>query len=587
AQVLRGERLSESRVLELAIDAAGALGQAHRAGLVHRDVKPDNLMIGDDGRVRLIDFGLAGRSGVRAENVAVGTFTYSAPEQTGVLHRPVDARADLYALGVVLYECLAGEPPFAAADAGELIWLHLSATPAELNTVRPDVSPPLAAMVATLLAKDPDDRYQSADALRVSLERIRDGGDPALPPRPVDVPDDAFLFPLVGREAELAGLRARWARARAGAGGAALVHGDTGCGKSRLVQELTADVAASGHPVLYGKCDPDQVTPLAVLRGVLEQYVEAVTRRAEPARAVAMAQLRTAAGETASVLGALSPKLTDLLAAPRLPDGDHERQVVEAVAALLVGLADEAGGAVLHLDDVQWCDDGSRVVLRRLAVLLPESRLLVVATGGDDGAAAAAVESFGTDLGPAVDVRLGLGPLTEGAIAALVAGQLGPSAAPPALVARLASRSGGNPMAVLEYTRAVIDAGLLRPSWGTWLLDEPGLADLALPDDVLDLVLRRIDTVGAAAREVLTVAATVGGRFTADLVAAVTAGEPQAVHAALTEVAGHRLIEATSGGRYLFPHDGIREALLADVDPDRLRRLHRRVAEELECLGDA
>jgi serine/threonine protein kinase len=176
--LLRDESATDIRdgrwVARMGLEVAGALAVAHRAGLVHRDVKPDNIMVRTDGRAQLIDFGLATRSGA-AIDAAVGTFRYSAPEQTGMLHRAVDGRADLYGLGVVLFECLAGHAPFHAEDVGELIRLHLSAPVPDLLVVRPDVAPSIAALVAKLMAKDPDDRYQSASGLAADLGRVAAG----------------------------------------------------------------------------------------------------------------------------------------------------------------------------------------------------------------------------------------------------------------------------------------------------------------------------------------------------------------------------------------------------------------------------
>lgn len=121
SRLLREERMDSARVAAIGAQVAAALGVAHAAGLVHRDVKPDNILVEPDGRVRLIDFGLAAEVNADTDDEAVGTFLYSAPEQTGVLRRPVDGRADLYALGVVLYECLTGETPFTARARSALV----------------------------------------------------------------------------------------------------------------------------------------------------------------------------------------------------------------------------------------------------------------------------------------------------------------------------------------------------------------------------------------------------------------------------------------------------------------------------------
>jgi serine/threonine protein kinase len=165
-QLLGRGPLPPERVVALALDLVEPLTAVHDGGLVHRDLKPENIMIRPDGRARLIDFGLAAREAPAAggtddrADVAVGTLIYAPPEQTGMLRRPVDGRSDLYSLGVVLFECLTGAPPFTSPDVGELLRMH-SVTPApDLAELVPGIPPALAAAVAALLAKDPDDRYQ-------------------------------------------------------------------------------------------------------------------------------------------------------------------------------------------------------------------------------------------------------------------------------------------------------------------------------------------------------------------------------------------------------------------------------------------
>ncbi|MEV6489864.1 serine/threonine-protein kinase, partial [Actinoplanes sp. NPDC051633] len=171
AQTLRQGPLDETRAIRLAIDLVGPLTAAHRAGLVHRDVKPDNVIMDPVGAARLIDFGLAARGGEPDDRVA-GTLLYSPPEQTGMLKRPVDGRSDLYALGVLLYECVTGRLPYESDDAGELIRRHATAPVPDARALAPNLSPTLAEIIATLMAKDPDDRYQSGDSLLADLRRL-------------------------------------------------------------------------------------------------------------------------------------------------------------------------------------------------------------------------------------------------------------------------------------------------------------------------------------------------------------------------------------------------------------------------------
>jgi serine/threonine protein kinase len=176
-RVLTGGQIDEARAVAIGVDVAGALAAAHRAGVVHRDLKPKNVMIQPDGRAKVIDFGLAQWVADERDDSVAGTFTYMAPEQTGMLRRIVDGRTDLYSLGATLFQCVTGRPPFVSPDVGELMRLHAVVRPPDVREVRPDISPVFAAILAKLLAKDPDDRYQSGDGLVADLERLSaDGG---------------------------------------------------------------------------------------------------------------------------------------------------------------------------------------------------------------------------------------------------------------------------------------------------------------------------------------------------------------------------------------------------------------------------
>ncbi|BCJ56086.1 hypothetical protein Asp14428_75610 [Actinoplanes sp. NBRC 14428] len=585
-EILARGPLPADRAAGLGAELADALTSAHSAGLVHRDLKPDNIMVTTAGYARLLDFGLATRAGDQDEDAAVGTFLYAAPEQTGALRRMVDARADLYALGVVLFECVTGVPPFTAPDVAELVRMHLAVPAPDLASVAPGTPPALARVVARLLAKDPDDRYQSAQGLSADLERIRAGEHE---PFPLDTAGAAREMPgsrsLIGRAAEAAQLAARWRRAAAGYGGMALVSGPAGGGRGRLVRELAATVRAGHGVTLHGKAVAEGSVPLAALRDMIEGYARRARSRGGPEGEAARRRLRELVAPTAALLRAVSPTLATMVDAADLPGGDYETQLAEAVTAFLTGLARTENGLLLHLDDVQWCDPGSRQVLRRLAAVASDVPLLLVATARDDEDCRAAVAAFEADMGGALDVRISLAPLDEAAIAALLTAELGASAPPAALLARLAGRGGGNPLAALEYLHAVIDAGLLRPSWGGWVLEESGLAAIPLAAEVMDLVLRRIDSVGPRAREVLTVAAAVGVRFPLPLVAAAAGLDVEDARGLLAEAVSRHLIEMAPGGGYLFVHDRVREALLGGLDEAARRDTHQRIAEQWGRLG--
>ncbi len=559
ADVTAAGPLTEPQLLRLAAEVAGALGAAHRAGLVHRDIKPANILIDVDGGANVIDFGLAAAGRVGADDpaeVVAGTFDYSAPEQTGMLARPVDGRADLYALGVVLYECATGRLPFRSDDAGELIRMHATVPAPDPRVLRPDLSPQMAAVIGRLLAKDPDDRYADADRLAATL------GAPTGPP----------ADGLVGRDRELAELTERWRRALGGAGGFVLLEGAAGTGRRALAGALADTVAAGGALVLTGRCADDEPTPLAAVRAAVDRYAQAVA--AEPDSGATADLLREAAGAGAPLLAPLSPALAGLLDVPAPETEVGHGQFINAVAAFLAGLGKAAGGLLLQVDDVHWLDRAGLQLLRRLAGEMAGAPLLVVATAGETG-----TDEFREACGARLDLIQRLGPMTDADAAQLVIGYLAGAEATPELIAEVTARGCGNPFTILEYLRALVDAGALHPRWGAWVLDTDLLHAIHLPEDVLDLVLARVDAMGDAERRLLTTAAVIGSRFSLDLLADVTGHNPAAELAA----AADRGLVGPAAGRFRFTHERIREALLRPVGADELRTAHQRIAEALHA----
>ncbi|HEX2806084.1 MAG TPA: serine/threonine-protein kinase, partial [Kineosporiaceae bacterium] len=274
-EVLAESPLNPDAAICLAADVTGVLVAVHRRGLVHRDIKPHNIIIDPQGVSHLIDFGLAAREQPEQAERAVGTLAYAAPEQAGTLRRTVDGRSDLYSLGVVIFEALAGRLPFRSDDVGELLRMHAVTPAPDLTTLVPGVPAELARCVARLLAKDPDDRYPSASALLSDLLALAPELEKGLPAsvtaiRPAADPPGDVDEPLSGRDAELAELFSRWASALRGNGGAALITGPAGGGKKRLARELAgalqAGNAGTGPSVLHAGCARDDQAPMTALR---------------------------------------------------------------------------------------------------------------------------------------------------------------------------------------------------------------------------------------------------------------------------------------------------------------------------------
>jgi diguanylate cyclase (GGDEF)-like protein len=573
--VLAGGMAPVEQIVELGAQVGEILAAVHQVGLVHRDVKPHNIMIEPDGRVRLIDFGTAAWAGGEKVDVVAGTLLYCAPEQSGMIKRPVDARSDLYSLGVVLFEALAGHPPFVSDDVAELLRMHVVTAPARLDEQRPEVSGALADVVAKLLAKDPDDRYQTSASLVADLRAL------ALDPSAARTPpaaDEAGLAPLIGRDAERTRLAERWQRARDGYGGVAVVSGGPGVGKTRLMRELANLVRRHGLPVLWADCDGD-AGPLSTIRAAVEHHLAGLHRLPPQPRDIAIRQVREAAGPAAVLLGRLSPVLAEILTddEPEHPSTDNPDVLTSAAATFLAELARVSGGALLCLDGATAADEATQAVLRQLAAGLADAPLLVVLTTPDAAAERPIIEQ--------ADCVLTLRPFGAEAVTALVVAVARGLAGDPELTESLVARCGTTPFEVQEYVRAVVDAGLLMPHWGTVQLDLPGLDALVLPEDMFELILRRVDGLDPRCRDLLTVGAAIGLRFDRELVARAGDLDDPDDAAELLDQAAARMVLEYRDGELRFVHDGIRQALLGALDGPARRRLHQRIADVLDEGG--
>jgi diguanylate cyclase (GGDEF)-like protein len=565
-----GGTLTEEWVVAMAARLARGLAAAHRLGLVHRDIKPGNIMVGRDQPATLIDFGLA-QVGVEQGDTdeAVGTFLYSSPEQSGMLKRPIDGRSDLYSLGVVLFECLAGRLPFEADDVGELLRLHLAAPVPDLAELRPGIDPVLHAVVSRLLAKDPDDRYPDAAALLADL-RGCPGGAAA---------DQAAVtsWPLRGRAEEAERLSRRWERARAGQGGVAVIRGAAGAGRTRLAQELAAEATAEQIPVFWATCRPDEASPLAAAREAVTSWQAGVRRLSPELRAAVDEQVAEASAIAGpGLLTRLFGDLIPAVSGEPAPGGDEH--VLGAGVVFLGELATRAGGLLLAVDDAQHLDSGTRQLIEKLAAELTGLPVLILLTapdGADDPAAG--LESAGT-------LEVTCAPLPAPAVADVIASRLPGAEVGVELVRHVTARTDGTPLAVVSYLLRLLDAGLLSPIWGGWRLDIPGADALPPAADVRDLIAARLTGLPAETLDCLTVAAAAGIRFRPELLFQVS--ETDRVLGALSAASDRHVLESRPGGWYAFVHPQLRDVLLDRIDETELRRLHAGLAAALDRLPE-
>ena len=585
-QLIAAGPLPLARTLRIAIDVATALEVAHAAGVCHRDVKPANIVVDDAGSAVLIDFGFA-RSSWLDESIRddlVGTVRYLAPEAAGLLAATADERSDLYALGVVLYECLAGRPPYPGPTVGDLLRQHLSAPTPPLREAGVDVPTAVEAVLHRLLRKEPAERYQSAAAvvgdLADLLTAIEDGNpNPRLVIGRQDqrrtLTDPAF----VGREAELDALAALVGDIARGGGGLLLLEADSGGGKSRLLTEVGQQAAGSGVTILHGQgvAQAGQ-RPFTLLHGVVEDLVAALASD-DAERARLATELEGSRGAIVRALPALSP----LLGADDATDGPEqfgEQRSLAALQQLLTTVATPERPLLIVLDDCQWADT---LTVRLLAALVatgrPQHLGVVAAFRSEEVAADHPLRA----IPEAQSLRLG--PLPRRAVEMLAESMAGPL--PEEARATVVRLAGGSPFMAAAVLRGLVEAGALLATPTGWAVEPDALKDVQAARRSVPFLVRRLELLPQEALDLLSVGAVLGKEF--DVETAVRlAGTPPQAPAIIEDARRRRLLwvdERT--GRCSFFHDKIREALLDRLDADVRMRLHRTAADGFAADPDA
>jgi len=605
------------------------LAYVHGRGVIHRDLSPANIfLVGVDQPV-VFDFGLAAqfrtdsaRDVLEVGGQLRGTAHYMSPEQArGEI---VDARADLYAIGCMLYEALTGRPPFLGESPLAVVMQHLEIPPDPPSTIAPALPAVFDGLVLHLLAKAPRDRIGYAGDVANALEQL--GATPGLTYDVTLAPRPYTYRPGLAGRTDLVAAHDDFLRALArGTGGCVALVGESGVGKTRLAGEIATRALEHDLRVITGECEPiglpgDELraAPLHPLRPLLRAVADRCSD--DPPAAARLL------GGSAGLLAVYEPALA-AFAAPvsdgftstsrrvARPDpspaggpgatagdtasGAHARPAVsgtvdhvEPAAArfrvlavlrdLIAELAREAP-LLLVLDDLQWADELTIAVLRSLGRdFLVAHRVFVLATARAEETTAELDAMFDA-LGA---VRLTVPRLDRAAIGAIVRDMLALEEEATTLTEFVATRSEGNPLFAAEYVRTAVDEGvLLRDATGRWRLVERNADSfdaLPTPDSVQALVGRRLRSLSAPARALTLAAAVLGRSCTPELLAAVGELGDEPARTAIAELVQRHVLEDLPDGGLRFAHDKLREQAYAEIDEPARRRLHRRAAELLE-----
>ena len=601
--------LERKRFLRLGATLANAVARMHSCHIVHKDLKAANILVDSAGeRVWLTGFGIATRlprehQKPEPPEFIAGTLSHMAPEQTGRMNRSIDSRSDLYALGVTLYQLLTGALPFVASDPMEWVHSHVARRPQSPATYVPNVEPQLAAIVMKLLAKTPEERYQTATGVEHDLRRclaVLEAGDNmdmfALAERDRS---DRLLIPerLYGRNDDIEALNSTFNLVlQDGRPRFVLVRGRPGIGKSSLVNELHKALVPARGFFASGKFDQlSRDVPYATLSLAMRDLVRPLLLRPENELAKWRAEIRGALEPDAAVLFGLIPELRYVLGElPPVPDLSPPAARVRFQRALrrfICVFARPEHPLALFLDDLQWLDGATLEFLEEL-VLQPEvHHLLLIGAFRDNEVDAAhpltrkldALRQAGADVREVV-----LAPLLEADLALLVEDTLHCAESDANSLARLLhARTGGNPFFAGQFLHELVDGRVMQfhSDSGQWRWNPRDIEAKGYTENVVDLMVGKMGRWREETRQALKELACLGSQAKASALAIIHESSSQQLEADLWEALRAELVVRT-GDTIRFVHDRVQEAayaLLPELERDREHlRIGRLLLSNLE-----
>ncbi|MDB5923730.1 MAG: hypothetical protein JWN13_2666, partial [Betaproteobacteria bacterium] len=599
-----GGRMEVGSFLCIAIAIASALGRVHQQRLVHKDIKPANILVNsDNGEVRFTGFGLSSRMArerpqPRPPESIAGTLAYMAPEQTGRMNRSIDSRSDLYALGVTLYQMLTGSLPFTATDPMEWVHCHIARKPVPPSERLDNVPAPVSAIIMRLLAKTPEDRYQTAGGVGHDLRRCLAAWEAErriddFPLGEHDMPD-RLLIPekLYGRSREVETLLTAFERmVTGGKPELVLVSGYSGIGKSSVVNELHKVLVPPRGLFASGKFDQyKRDVPYATLAQAFQSLVRYLLGKSD-------AELRGWRDALAEALGPNGPLMIDLVPDLKLIIGDQPpvpelspqdaRGRFQVVFRRFIGVfAQRDHPLALFLDDLQWLDAATLDLLEDLLTPPGVPHLMLIGAYRDNEVMAAhplarkleAIRNAGASVH-----EIALAPLACEDVRQLIADALRCDLARATPLAQLVhGKTAGNPFFVIQFLSTLAEDGWLAfdHEHAQWSWDLDRIHAKRYRDNVVDLMVGRLNRLPLDTQMALQQLACLGNIAPVWTLSLILEKSAEDVGADLWEAVRLELVEHLDGS-YQFVHDRVQEAAYSLIPEARRDEAHLRIGRRL------
>jgi PAS domain S-box-containing protein len=595
---LLGTPMETGRFLRLAVAITSALMQMHGRGLIHKDVKPANILVNPAGGARFTGFGLASRLSRERQQLEpcetiAGTLAYMAPEQTGRMNRPIDSRSDLYALGVTFYQMLTGILPFSAADPIEWIHCHIARQTVPPAEQMEGVAVVLSAIVMKLLAKTAEERYQTAASLINDLQRCLTAWDSQgqIEDFPLGERDTSgqLLIPekLYGRAREIDTLVASFEFTRNAPARVILISGYSGVGKSALVHEFHKTLPLKGSFLASGKFDQyRRHTPYATIAQAFQNIIRHLLAKSDLDLAPWRDALREALGPLGGLLVDLIPELQLIIGAqppvPEISSQNAQRRFQLVLQRFIRVFAKAEHPMVLFLDDLQWLDAATMDLLEDILIRSDLKNLLLIGAYRHNEVSSTHPLTRNLDVIRGAGARvqeIRLTPLSHNDVDQFTADALRCEAGHAAPLAQLIhEKTGGNPFFLIQFIYALTQEALLvfDHEKAMWTWDLRGIHSKGYTENIGDLMVGKLRGLSDEERRTLLELACLGNSAGVTALALVHGTSEQQIHEDLGRAVRLNLIQRLDNS-YKFAHDRIREAAYALEPAEGMAALHLRI----------